>query len=247
MLQTDSWVYLDLQKTGCTFLREKLFAIFPQIQESQNTIKHRSCNKFHKGLRLMTIRDPFDYYFSLWSYGVDGYGGLQKDLKIKLSSSDYSQIYRDISVSGFQKFLNQVMANDKVDLYTERVLRMILSTKESELLQIFVNKKIAITAYTCEKYLFPYFPDVLLPTDALTKSFHEMADSGKLSPMNLPANWKYIFPLDAKRVNVSSFGSNLDKKQRMREKISDDVDSIYSRCFLPNLLYKTSNSKAFGV
>ena len=39
MLETNSWIYLDLEKTGCTFLRSKLIGLFTD-SEFINSEKH---------------------------------------------------------------------------------------------------------------------------------------------------------------------------------------------------------------
>jgi len=261
MILTKHWVYLDLQKTGCTFLREKLLEIFPQIRESQftlklkrklhktfpfmpppNTQKHRRCQKFHNGLRLMTIRDPFDYYYSLWSYGIDGRGAFYDKLKGKLSPINLAEIYGERSASCFQNFLNQAIPGGELDLYTKRVLNMILPKSESKLLECLLRKKTLLSPDFCHDNLSQYYPSVLLPTDALADYFHLMADNGKLSEMNLPSGWKNIFPLGSKKINASVYGSDLNMKQIIRQQCSDSVDLIYSNCFLPNSLYKLSKN-----
>ena len=74
MLETNSWIYLDLEKTGCTFLRSKLIGLFPD-SEFTNSEKHMIQNFKSSRIKILTIRDPFNYYFSLWSYGLEKRGG----------------------------------------------------------------------------------------------------------------------------------------------------------------------------
>ena len=58
MLETNSWIYLDLEKTGCTFLRSKLIGLFPD-SEFTNTEKHMIQNFKSSRIKILTIRDSF--------------------------------------------------------------------------------------------------------------------------------------------------------------------------------------------
>ena len=81
MLQTKKWIYLDLEKTGCTFFREKLFKIYSdEIFVEKN--KHEPQKIFTKVPKIITIREPESYYFSLWSYGLDQKGGFYNLIKL---------------------------------------------------------------------------------------------------------------------------------------------------------------------
>ena len=64
MLKSESWLYLDLQKTGCTFLRDKLSNITECTQLRGK--KHSAPSSQDLKLpTILTIRDPSTYYFSL--------------------------------------------------------------------------------------------------------------------------------------------------------------------------------------
>ena len=205
-----------------------------------NTRKHSRCKKFHNGLRLMTIRDPFDCYYSLWSFGIDGRGSFYNRLKHNLSPINFAEIYGKRNASCFRNFLTQANPYGEVDLYTERVLRMILPESESKLFEHLLRKETLLSPDFCQNSLSQYFPSVLLPTDALAEHFHLMADVGNLRQMNLPNGWKNIFPLNSSKINASIYGSDLKTKQFIRQQCSDSVDFLYSNCFLPNHLYKLS-------
>jgi len=241
MILTKDWIYLDLQKTGSTFLRGKLLKIFPQIPDSPEfSGKHRVCGEFHNGLRLMTIRDPFDYYYSLWSYGIDGRGGFYKSMRREFSQNEIVEMYGERSSSCFQKFLTRAMPEGKLDLYTMRVLRMLLPKTKAKLFKRILSKEIILSPEFCQDKLSKYYPSVLLPTDTLSECFHLMADSGRLRQMNLPNGWKNIFPLLSSKVNTSVYGSDLEMKRFIRKQCTGSVDLIYSNCFLPDSLYRLS-------
>lgn len=78
MLEFDSFVYLDLQKSGSSFLRDKLNNIVDG--EAIQTKKHAPLRKVTDKPKIMTIRHPIFYYYSLWSYGIDGRGGFYKNM-----------------------------------------------------------------------------------------------------------------------------------------------------------------------
>ena len=79
MFVTDRLVYLQLQKTGCTHIARLLAQICPGEQVQ----KH---NRLPPELRasgriiLGSIRNPWDWYLSLWSYGCGKKGALYKRL-----------------------------------------------------------------------------------------------------------------------------------------------------------------------
>ncbi len=129
------------------------------------------------------------------------------------------------------EILTQANPYGEVDLYTERVLRMILPESESKLFEHLLRKETLLSSDFCQNSLSRYFPSVLLPTDALTEHFHLMADVGNLRQMNLPNGWKNIFPLNSSKINASIYGSDLKTKQFIRQQCSDSVDFLYSNCF----------------
>jgi hypothetical protein len=87
MFVSDRIVFLELQKTGCTHIRNLL----QELVGGELTGKH---NQAAPGLFsndrifLGSVRDPWDWYISLWAYGCDRKGAVfgnltQKGLKIK--------------------------------------------------------------------------------------------------------------------------------------------------------------------
>ncbi len=74
-------VYLDLQKTGSTFVNKFLNETcnLPLVKE----IKHgRICESYNPNVfYFITIRHPLSQYSSLYRYGIDARGGLYNRLK----------------------------------------------------------------------------------------------------------------------------------------------------------------------
>ena len=243
MLATKDWIYLDLEKTGCTFLRQVLTKIYGSNQFTC-TEQHKP-QQFKSSLpKILTIRQPSEYYFSLWSYGLDKKGGFYK--KISTHYPDYGKkIYKDKSIDSFSWFLDFALNTStrysnpesmgwlpkSCDLYTARIL--------SQLIPIDCRPTFIDSLNLCNSWqdsiadaLAAYMPQVVLRTKTLNEDFHILADAGKLAFMKLPENWKNLFPIDAPAVNRS----NLSSKNRNNEKI---IKSYYSKYWLSALTQKS--------
>ena len=214
MLSTSKWIYLDLEKSGCTFLRAALQQLFaPEC--FVNTSKHSLVSCEVDLPRIMTIRHPCEYYFSLWRYGLDGRGGFFAQLSSLFP--DLSQkIYSEKTSVAFGCFLDFVL-NSPVrypnasrrdwlplcfDLYTTRIISMIVPIeRRAEFLQglgsDFPTPERIIAA------AIPFCPEILIRTQSLNSDFHSLAANGSLGFMDLPAGWQDFFPLDSPALNQS--------------------------------------------
>lgn len=75
MLVNDKLIFLQLQKTGSTFIESRIFELLP---ETQQLGKHyRIPHEFNIGARKVigSIRNPWDWYLSYWSYSCLRKGG----------------------------------------------------------------------------------------------------------------------------------------------------------------------------
>ena len=138
MLATASWVYLDLEKTGCTFLRNVFQSIFPP-ESFLVSSKHSLMATQNLLPKIMTVRNPYDYYFSLWRYGLDGKGGVYERLSSFFPDLS-TKIYGNKSLIAFSAFLDFVLncparypRSSRLDwlplgfdLYSARILSMIV-------------------------------------------------------------------------------------------------------------------------
>lgn len=92
MIEFESLVYLDLEKTGCT-----------HVQRLLNTIVDEDLLSFKKHARplhpvgektcLLTIRNPWDWYVSLWAFGCSGRGRVR--MRLVNADSEISKLYDD--------------------------------------------------------------------------------------------------------------------------------------------------------
>ena len=86
MFISDKLIYLDLQKTGCTHVR-KLLGKIPSLNGSLYR-KHNSLDDLDariivgkrqaSALIAGNIRNPWDWYVSLWAFGCMEKGGFYK-------------------------------------------------------------------------------------------------------------------------------------------------------------------------
>ncbi len=217
MLETNNWIYLDLEKTGCTFLRNKLLKICKDSQFINSEIHSIQKVKTSKP-KIITIRDPYNYYLSLWSYGLDKLGGFYNIIANQYPSLSKS-FYKERSSLCFHNFLDFSLEHTarypfdyeswlprKFDLYTTRILSMIIPIKEREIF----SKRLDATLYFDDINSIikkSYLPEVIIQTEYLNTDFHTLAKSGELEFLRLNDNWETIFPKDSKKINTSGFSN----------------------------------------
>lgn len=76
MFESKELIYIQMQKTGCTHIASLLSDLFDGTQTKGKhngaTQEQIESDKFF----ISSIRNPWDWYLSLWTYGVQGEGGL---------------------------------------------------------------------------------------------------------------------------------------------------------------------------
>ena len=84
MIVTDHLVYLQMQKTGSSFVERMLVEFAGGVQYGKH---QRLPGGFDVGERLIvgSVRNPWAWYLSLWSYGCAGKGSLHGRLTQRLS------------------------------------------------------------------------------------------------------------------------------------------------------------------
>lgn len=79
MFVTDQLIYLQLHKTGCTHVEMLLDTLLGGSRIGKHERmpdEFRDSGKFVLG----SVRNPWDWYVSLWAYGCGGQGGLYRSL-----------------------------------------------------------------------------------------------------------------------------------------------------------------------
>jgi hypothetical protein len=75
MFITDKLIYIQMPKTGSTHIA----LLLSQIFDGKEAEKHIAASKdqINSGVYLLSsIRNPWDWYLSLWTFGVQGNGSL---------------------------------------------------------------------------------------------------------------------------------------------------------------------------
>lgn len=111
MIEFENLVYLDVQKTGSTFVQTFLrkFLAGGQVAGYRHKpVSHRIEGKLY----VISSRDPLAQYRSLYTYGCSGKGGLRNRL-VKRGVGDYY----DGTTAGFEKWLALVLAPETVRKY----------------------------------------------------------------------------------------------------------------------------------
>src|ERR1051325_4742563 len=104
MHEFQTFVYLDVQKTGSTFIS---FLFQKYCAEKQVYFqKHGRVGDRHDPSKFyfISVRDPFDQYMSLYAHGCSGNGGLYNKMRRKGLDDLY-----DSSLFGFRKWLRFVL------------------------------------------------------------------------------------------------------------------------------------------
>lgn len=204
MLAFRQFVYLDLEKTGCTFLRDSLIAACrePPVEN----IKHAPLVVRSGIPRIMTIREPLKYMVSLWKYGLDGRGGFYEAYR-----ASHALAYAERSSRAFKAFLNlalnagfQVRGRQPLstDIYTARIINQLVPVNDRD--AFFERLGRDLSPSNLMATLLPHLPDVLIRTESLNRDFHALVGSGRLDFIPLRPEWQRVFPVDAPKTNFST-------------------------------------------
>lgn len=89
MFQCDQLIYIQLQKTACTHIASQLAETFGGEQVGKHnpaTAEQLKSNAYF----VSSIRNPWDWYLSLWTFGVQGRG----DLMRRLTKKHYARVLK---------------------------------------------------------------------------------------------------------------------------------------------------------
>lgn len=75
MLLNDKIIFLQLQKTAGTYLESKIFEIFPETKQAGKHYRLSKDFKTDGRYVLGSIRNPWDWYLSYWTYSCQKKGG----------------------------------------------------------------------------------------------------------------------------------------------------------------------------
>ena len=119
------YCYLDVQKTGSTFIGKFLreCSIRPSLMSKKHATVQHGFNRNHKGnfsqagcyrqntYYFNSVRNPLNYYVSLYNFGCDGRGGLYLSLR-RIGKDDF---YTG-SVAHFYAWMDFLLDEQKLSL-----------------------------------------------------------------------------------------------------------------------------------
>lgn len=94
MFISDALIYVELQKTGSTHIAN----LFSRYLDGEKQGQHnRPTRQQLSSARMFvsSIRNPWEWYLSLWTYGCDGRGGLRERLLESANSPLWKRCYLD--------------------------------------------------------------------------------------------------------------------------------------------------------
>ena len=146
MIEYENFIYLDVYRTGSTHIMNLLGTICEE--RMVRTRRHMSLtlgrpHGLTSGkLVFATVRNPWDWYVSLWAHGADGKSAIRRYLSSHLDQKQLDALYdRADSAASFQRWmatvhdplvLNKVMKEflpqsglaSEIGLYSYRFLRV---------------------------------------------------------------------------------------------------------------------------
>ncbi len=213
MLINDKFVYFDLQKTGSSHML-KILSQLPSLNSTvldkhalYHTIPEDLVSDFQSILKIGTIRNPWDWYVSIWAFGCLGRGGLHYRLtKVpKLSSysgmkeflfhsskrREWKRVYKDsFNPELFRDWLKNLLNEKKTDFregYNESPISGFAGLLTFRFLKIysydFMKKSAGITDLNMltEFDKENNFIDIMLKTETLHTSLIDNAENMGIS------------------------------------------------------------------
>ena len=109
MFISNDLIYIQMQKTGCTHIASLLGKIFDGEQigkHSAATFEQLNSGRYF----ISSIRNPWDWYLSLWTFGVQGRGGVMHRLtKSSKNTSIWCSVYENNeNIESFRKWLKMI-------------------------------------------------------------------------------------------------------------------------------------------
>lgn len=180
MFQCDQLIYIQMQKTGCTHIASILSELFDgEIVGTHNaaTQDQLTSNQYF----ISSIRNPWDWYLSLWTFGVQGKGGLmhrltkrklRRGLKSTLKNPirNYNSLFFELS-KDINTWRSVYDRSDNVESF-RRWLRLVHDPKNSHFLgEGYGNTAITnLCGFMTYRYLY-----------LCCRSVEKMNDSGFIS------------------------------------------------------------------
>lgn len=91
MFKCNEFIYIQMQKTGCTHIASLLCKLFKgEMIGKHNAATPEQLKLIH--YFISSIRNPWEWYLSLWAFGVQGGGGFMRRLTNRQKSQSFVAI-----------------------------------------------------------------------------------------------------------------------------------------------------------
>lgn len=113
MIEYDRFIYLDVYRTGSThvlkLLREMMGKKAVRFHRHSSLTRGRRLGTTGGKLVFTTVRNPWDWYVSLWSFGVQGNSAIRRYLAAHLPAAEVERLYDSTNpVESFRRWLEAI-------------------------------------------------------------------------------------------------------------------------------------------
>lgn len=168
MIEYGSFIYLDVYRTGSTHVIGLLEQI--SLDKPVKVFRHAALTKGHplgntRKAVFTSVRNPWDWYVSLWAYGCDGKSAIRRYLGEHIPPAELAALYdKADAVNSFQRWLkaihdpavlNKIMQEHLpesglapvIGLYTYRYLRVTTRFPKAFLRRPFIRSTAGAGSY----------------------------------------------------------------------------------------------------
>jgi len=116
----EKFVFLALSKTGCTYTQRVLDRLLTGIRTDGRHLRMNEAVNIYKidvsnRLKVGNVRNPWDWYVSLWGYGCMGKGSLYRHLLQQHPDKPIQSFYADVNDPElFQQWLKVLLLDDSI-------------------------------------------------------------------------------------------------------------------------------------